>query len=136
MRNQNQGLIDMETRLREAGRARQTHTPSGLHGRIMAAVQDAAPLPTPRVHSFSLPAWSTALAALAVVALGLTLVVRHLDRRAEAEWALSVLATCDLPVHDVAAALPDAVTDPMERELAYLTDDIREGAGFLLAHVR
>jgi len=136
MKDQHQGVIDMDTRLREAGRDRYAHTPAGLHGRIMAAVQAAASLPAPHAHHYLLPAWSFALAAIAVVALGVTLTWRHLERRTEAEWALSALATCDLHLHDAAATLPDAATGPIERELAHLTHDIRQGTSFLLSQVR
>jgi hypothetical protein len=129
--NNKQLLCRIEAHLREDGQQMIGRVPKNLHQDIMSAVDTAHSSPK-HAQTYPFPMWAIALAASIVVLLGVTPVAwqtySHLVQP-------SAMAELNIYEHETLALivdLPQRISEPMELELSYLTDDIRRGTEFLL----
>ncbi len=127
-------LCHIEARLRNDGARERQRAPESLHRDIMAAVRAVPPAPQ-HVVSFRFPVWVTSLAASMLVLLGGLLAVRQAQEHVAQPLAMAELSAYETRARELIAELPQRLADPMERELAHLTDDLQHGAQFLLAQI-
>jgi len=106
----------IETRLRDEGARANRDVPTGLHGRIMGAVQDARQEPVP-VEPLRVPVCGGGMAASLIILLGGLLVLQHAQQhRAQAE-ALAALRAENREARALIAQLSKDVSESKEREL-------------------
>ncbi len=129
--NNKQLLCRIEANLREDGQQMIGRVPKNLHHDIMSAVDTAYCSPQ-HAKTYPFPMWAIALAASIVVLLGVTPVAWHTYSHIAQTSAMAELNIYEPETLDLIVALPQRISEPMELELAYLTDDIRRGTEFLL----
>jgi hypothetical protein len=129
--NNKQLLRRIEAQLREDGEHMIKRSPKTLHHDIMSAVETADRSPQ-RDKTYPFPMWAIALAASIVVLLGVTPAVWQTVSHMARTSAMAELNIDESEALELIVDLPQRISEPMERELAYLTDDIRRGTEFLL----
>ena len=132
--NNEQHLRRIEAQLRKDGEHMIERVPKSLHHDIMSAVEAADQSPQHN-KTYPFPMWAIALAASIVVLLGLTPTLWQVHSHSAQTTAMADLNIYESEALDLIVDLPQRISEPMERELAYLTDDIRRGTEFLLAQL-
>lgn len=133
--HQNEELLHrIEAHLREDGEHRINRVPKNIHRDIMSAVEMAAPSPQ-HVKSYRFPMWATALAASGVALLGISQAMWQANEHVARTSVLAELSVYDAQAFELISSVPQRISEPMEREIVYLSDDIQRGSQFLLAQI-